>query len=54
MSFEDFIVYFKTIYVGYFQKNYVYQSLSVISKAKNSLYFTFDIPSDGEYYFTAI
>ncbi|CAD8111547.1 unnamed protein product [Paramecium sonneborni] len=53
MSFQDFVRYFNTIYVGYFQQNYIYKSQTIVSKKNKSIYFVFNIDVPGQYYFTA-
>lgn len=53
MSYKDFISHYHTVFAGYYRKNYMYESQTQVITKKKSVYFTFDIVRDGEYYFTA-
>ncbi|CAK60103.1 unnamed protein product (macronuclear) [Paramecium tetraurelia] len=52
MEIKDFQRYFQAIFVGYFRKEYLYNSIKQMAKKTKTIQYDIDIPNDGEYYFT--
>lgn len=47
---KDLMSYFNTIFIAFFKTNYMYGSMPMKSKKKNSIYFACEVPTDGDYY----
>ncbi|CAD8203099.1 unnamed protein product [Paramecium pentaurelia] len=52
MEIKDFQRYFQAIFVGYFRKEYLYNSIKQMAKKTKTIQYDIDIQNDGEYYFT--
>ncbi|CAD8105955.1 unnamed protein product [Paramecium sonneborni] len=52
MEIKDFKRYFQAIFVGYFRKEYLYNSIKQMAQRTKTIQYDIDVPNDGEYYFT--
>lgn len=50
MSLPDMMQYFGTVFTAYYKEGYEYVAQQVRNRKKNSVYFTFDVPQEGEYF----